>query len=296
MTSSRTWLVLYVITLVTFASCNPHPFSGGITSRLRGNGSHVPLPQLYRDLALEDIPTTISEDVILTLEPRTRYGYRFGRPVSWLLTSPVTRTFLRLFNGSIAKFPLILHWGLLISDEPPYNGTRRLPRPGKSVPRPETGIIFELRNSVNTGLIYLDVMRWDNYEYREDKIKFLGKLNQTDEELIKIGRAYIQHVGREGFHGFYRNCQIFTSWYAKALWPKVPLSIRADQLFGKIIWWFKDWNRTIKWGLNKVRGRLGLRVKKEVKLDSSAEFIEVEELLNGGSKSEMKNSDKVEAV
>jgi hypothetical protein len=189
----------------------------------------------------------------------------------------------------MSEMPSLLHWGILISKEPPNNSSDRLPREGAKVSRPESGLIFELRNSHNTGLIYLDVKNWTSYPYRQEKVKYLGILNKTDEELITIGRAYIQQVGREGFHNFFRNCQIFTSWYSKALWPRVRLSTRADQLLGKGLWWFRDWNKTAKWGSNKLMGWLGFRTPNAEDLDSAADFVEMEKILSQGANSESRD-------
>lgn len=281
-------VTLFIYLYAAFASCTPTLFSFGNNSR--NSVSRIPVPELYQTLPLDDIPTTVAEDVVLSNRIRTRYGYHFGRPVTRLtrlLQNPMGK-FLKPVLGRFLSdnVPALLHWGILISNEPPYNSTGNFPRGGSNVPRPETGIIFELRNSVNTGLIYLDVKNWETYTYLPDKVKFLGPLERTDEELITIGRAYIQHVGREGFHNFYRNCQVFTSWYTKALWPKVPISKRADQLLGKLLWWFKDWKKTANWGVDKMRGFLGFRVENVEEVDSSAEFVEVEDLLSQGSSSE----------
>lgn len=112
-------------------------------------------------------------------------------------------------------------------------------------------------------------------------MRYLGTLNKTDEELIMIGRAYMQHIGKEGFHNFYRNCQHFTTWYSKALWPKVTLTQRADQIFGKALWWLKDVKKTAKWGLNKIGGWLGFPVARTEEVDSAAEFVKLEDVLNG---------------
>ena len=254
----------------------------------QNNVSTIAVPDLYENLALEDIPTTVGDDVVLSNRIRTRYGYFFGRPVTRvtrLLNHPVGKFLRPVFGRFIADVPSILHWGILTSDERPYNSTRKLPRGGTWVPRPDTGMIFELRNSANTGLIYLDVKNWETYSYRPEKVKFLGVHNRTDEDLITIGRTYIQHVGREGFHNFYRNCQVFTTWYTKALWPKVPVSKRADQLFGKLLWWFKDWKKTAKWGVEKVKSFFGFRADNVEAPDSAVAFVAVEELLSQGNSS-----------
>jgi len=166
----------------------------------------------------------------------------------------------------------------MVSTEPPYNDTSWKVRQGKNVPRPETGTVFELRNSGNTGLVYLDVTKWQNYKIRAEKVKYLGTLNKSDIELVNIGRAYIKEVGREGFHNFYRNCQVFTSWYSQALWPRTQLGTRADQLFGKMLWWFKDWKKTVKCGWDKFVNLLGFKKPVE-EVDEEAEFVPPEVLL-----------------
>jgi hypothetical protein len=292
MTSPRILVTLLVFVHIAFASCTPMPFSFGGRSRIRSNSSKIPVPELYQNLLLDDIPTTVAGDVFLSNCIRTRYGYHFGRPVdriTQLLQSSVGKFLKPVVGRFVSDVPSLLHWGILISNEPPYNSTERSPCGGSMVPRPETGIIFELRNSVNTGLIYLDVKNWETYIYQPEKVKYLGSLNRTDEELITIGRAYIQHVGREGFHNFYRNCQVFTSWYTKALWPKVTISARADQLLGKLLWWFKDWKKTAQWGIRKVKGFLGFRAENVEEVDSAAEFVEVENLLRQGSSPDGEN-------
>jgi hypothetical protein len=292
MISSRSWVVLLFSCCLTFASCNPVPFSGANERRLGRNSSRIPVTELYVRLPLEDIPTTIDEDVILSNSTSIRYGYLMGRPVTRVLANPLGKFLQPILGRFLSDIPSILHWGILISKEPPvsYNITGKLPRIGTRVARPETGLIFELRNSANTGLIYLDVKNWTTYIYRQDKVKYQGILNQTDEQLITLGRAYIQHVGREGFHNFYRNCQIFTTWYIKALWPKASISTRADQLLGKMLWWFKDWKKTFKWTADKVKGWLGFRVNNVEEIDSSAEFVDVPDLVDERSGSEPDNN------
>lgn len=280
---SRLLVSLLVYCYLTTASCTPMPFSFGNGPRRRNNLSTIAVPELYQNLALEDIPTTVGEGVVLSNRIRTRYGYFFGRPVTRIarfLNSPVGKFLRPVVGRFLDDTQSILHWGILTSEEPPYNSTRKHIRGGTWVPRPDTGMIFELRNSANTGLIYLDVKNWETYSDRPEKVEFLGVHNRTDEELITIGRTYIQHVGREGFHNFYRNCQVFTTWYTKALWPKVPVSKRADQLFGKLLWWFKDWKKTAKWGVGKLKFFFGFRAHKVEEPDSAAEFVKVEELLS----------------
>lgn len=273
------WVSLLLCWGSPLVSSTPIPFPDAATPH--GNGSKIPVQTLYRNLPLVDIPTTIAEDVFLSNNSDKRYGYYFGRPVDRFFRIPVIGFIVKpIIRHLMSEMPPLLHWGILISTRPPNTSSEILPREGVKVSRPDTGLVFELRNSAKTGLIYLDVKNWTSYPYRPRKVKYLGTLNKTDDELITIGRAYIQQVGREGFHNFYRNCQIFTSWYSKALWPRVPLSTRADQLFGKGVWWFRDWKKTAKWGSNKAMGWLGFGTPNAEKLDSEAEFVEMEKILS----------------
>ena len=242
---------------------------------------NIAVPDLYEALALEDIPTTFEAGIVLVRSNETRYGYQFGRPPDTMLRilkSPAKIVLKPLFGKVLNNSAPFHHWGLLFSFEPPSNRTNSTEEVGHIVPRPENGIVFELRNSANTGLIYLDVKRWENYTYRPEMVKFLGTLNRTDIELVNIGRAYIQHVGRKGFHDFYRNCQIFTQWYASALWVQPQLPTRMDQLLGKFIWWFKDWSMTARWVWKKVINFLGFS-NNGPEVDSSAAFVPVDQLV-----------------
>jgi hypothetical protein len=272
---STLWILLLAVLKET--SCSPIPFSDGIKP-----GSRIPVQNLYRTISLEDVPTTVDEDVILTDMNNTRYGYFIGRPVERIFKIPLGKIVQPVVGRIMSTMPPLLHWGLLISTEPPkeHLETGILPESGKKVGRPDGGLILELRNSINTGLVYLDVKNWTNYSYRQNTVRYLGSLNQTDQELLTIGRAYIQQVGRGGFHNFYRNCQHFTEWYAKALWPEVSLVQRIDQVFGKILWWFKDWKKTAKWGSNKVKAWLGFPVAKYEEVDASTKYVDIMELLN----------------
>jgi hypothetical protein len=243
--------------------------------------STIDVPDLYSILPLEDVPTTFEEGIVLNRSNETRHVYQFGRPPEGLikaLNSPFGLVLKPLFGKVINDTTTFHHWGILISSEEPFNRTNITLQVGHMVRSPETGTVYELRNSDNTGLVYLDVKKWETYIYRASKVKFLGTLNRSDIELVNIGRAYIQHVGREGFNNFYRNCQIFTAWFEQALWPRPPLSTRADQLLGKFIWWFRDWKKTAKWGWGKVTNLLGISSHVE-EVDSSADFVPVDELL-----------------
>jgi hypothetical protein len=98
-------------------------------------------------------------------------------------------------------------------------------------------------------------------------------LNRTDDELIAIGRALIKEIGLDGFYNVYRNCQHFTTWYIKELWPERPsISARANQLLGKLLCWPRDWKKTVKWGTNKIKGWIGLKVENMEELDSKTHF------------------------
>jgi hypothetical protein len=270
----------------------PFPLSGGD----KPASKMVSHKEFYPTLLVAEIPTIIDEGVVLSNHTdHIRYGYFIGRPVDRMFRGPVANFLKHTFLAkAMAHIPPLLHWGILISDEPPleYSVTGTLPHAGSMVPRPDFGTIFELRNSVTTGLVSLDVKNWTSYPYRQDKVKFLGPLNKTDYELITIGRAYIKQVGKEGFHNFYRNCQHFTAWYIQSLWPKVGSTTRADQLLGKLLWWFRDWRRTARWGADKVKWWTGFKVSKTEEVDSSAEFVELEELLRQDSRaghSDVKN-------
>jgi hypothetical protein len=279
-------LVVFLLFL-TITSSAPVAFSGG---EKPGKGPKIPVPQLYRNLTINEIPTTIAKGLILQLkdqgETKIRYGYFVGRPVSRIFRGALAQYVLTIIVKILAKMPPFLHWAILITEEPPETFNGKLPKPGTKVPRPETGIVFELRNSAKTGLIYLDIRDWDTYLFRQDKLEFLGSLNKTNEEIITIGRAYIQHLALGGFHNFYRNCQHFTSWYAKALWPEYSKSpTRVDQLLGKFLWWFRDWKKTVVWGVGKIRHWLGYQIEKVEEVDSSTDFVEMTEIMKGDSKS-----------
>ena len=278
---AHVWVVsLYIMAVV---SASPISVSSGDKP---GKGPCVPVTQLYRRLPITEIPTTIENDVVLTNNTNTRYGYFVGRPVARFFRYNVGQYLLKLLSDVISSMTPLLHWAILISDERPQSVNGELASSGSKVPHPDTGIIFELRNSMQTHLIYLDVKNWSNYVYQQEKLIFLGALNYTDEQILNIGKAYIQEIGREGFHNFYRNCQHFTSWYIKALWPKPPpTATRGDQLLGKLLWWFRDWRKTGKWGANKLKAWLGLKTGNIKELDSSTEFVGMEDMLNRNSRS-----------
>src|SRR5579859_2590437 len=219
MAPTRLWLSL-LFTLTVVATCAPLPFSGG---QKPGKGPKISVPVVYPQLHIDQIPTMLALDAVLTNCPgKIRYGYFVGRPVARLFRNPFSRYLLTAIRNYLQKAPPVLHWALLISEEPPLDKDGKLlPPSGTSVPSPNTGLVLEIKNSMLTGSIYLDVKNWTTYaSTRQDKVPYLGTLNKTDDELITIGRAYIRLVGVEGFSPFYRNCQHFTTWYTKALWPE----------------------------------------------------------------------------
>lgn len=278
MASSRLRLAILLF-LTVLGTCVPFPFSGG---QKPGKGPKIPVPELYPKLHVHEIPTTFASDAVLTNCPRrTRYGYFVSRPVARLFRNPYSRYILTVIRNYIQKAPPILHWALLVSEEPTLDKDGKvLPLSGTQVPCPRTGLILELRNSARTGLLYLDVKNWTTYvTARQDKLQYLGTLNRTDDELIQIGRAYIRQVGLQGFSAFYRNCQHFTTWYIKALWPETQAATRIDQVLGKAAWWVRDWRKTLVSGLNKIRGWLGYPEHELEPMDSEIEFVTLDELL-----------------
>ena len=285
MASLQLCIVILVWYCIAFTcQANPLPFSQ--TNKPTNDMRKIPVTELYKVLPIEEVPTTIASDVRLSNKTRTRYGYSFGRPVSRverLLKTRFGSVLKPIFGKVMTDFPEILHWGLLVSTSPPWNKKERIAKLGKWVPSPEDGIVFELRNSGNNNLVYLDIKNWTSYENAPPKVKYHGSVNKTDMELMSMGEAYIKQVGIKGFSNYYRNCQVFTSWFVQALWPKVPTAKRFDQLFGKALWWFKDWKKTARWGSSKLKGLLGFRVDKVEEVDSEASFVPVEEILNGGS-------------
>jgi hypothetical protein len=251
----------------------------GLPSPFQSDGkSYISVPDLYEGLRLDEVPTTFEDGLVLSRSNETRYGYHFARPVDSLIrvmNGPLKFIMLPIFGKMINTTISFQHWGLLVSDEPPVNGTAE---PGTVIPAPTNGTVFEPRNSGNTGLLYLDVKNWSKYWWRPKMVRYLGPLDRTDVELVNIGRAYIQHMGREGFHNIYRNCQIFTTWYSEALWPQPALPRRVDQMCGKFWWWFKDWESTLKYMWKKSGNILGANNELR-ELDSSIEFVPLKELV-----------------
>jgi hypothetical protein len=266
--------------LLSFYLIHAAPISrssgSGKSHHAKGNKT-LPIEELYQLLPIDEVPTTVAKDVILFNISTTRYGYSFGRPVDTII-SPSVSPFLKPFLGALFNIPALLHWGIIVSTELPsgYN-TTHLPSGGTSVPAPSSGTVFELRNSVNKGLVYLDVLTWESYPKRSPNAYFHGSLNKTDEELIRIGQVYIREIGRKGYNTIYANCQVFTSWYVQALWDtKTPR--RGDQSLGKLVWWFRDLGKTFNVLVGKLKGIVGFRGGEKV--DSDVEFKEAEELLS----------------
>src|SRR5271156_800036 len=259
MADALRYLLLWILSVYLIqAAPTSHSSSGRQTHHSKGNKTLIPTEQLYELLPVDEVPTTVAKDVFLFNISTTRYGYSFGRPVDTLI-NPSVSPFLKPFLGGLFNVPALLHWGVLISTEIPvgYN-TTHLPVGGTTVPAPSTGTIFELRNSVNKGLVYLDVLTWESYPKRSPHVYFHGTLNKTDEELITIGRVYIREIGRKGYNTLFANCQVFTSWYLQALWDtKIPR--RGDQSLGKLVWWFRDLGKTVKVLFGKLWGIVGLR-------------------------------------
>jgi len=279
---SRLLLVMFVcisISGLVHAIPIPPPVPRSLDS---GNEKVTPeklkIKEVYKVLPLEDVPTQVDTDVLLTNETIIRYGYSFGRPIEPLVEMKFTKA--PLLGKLVKEVPALLHWGLLVSNEPPNNST--LTPEGTTVLPPSTGTVFELRPNVTEGLVYLDVKNWETYRHtyhgRPKKVKFHGPLNHTDAELIDIGRAYIREIGQRGFNIYYSNCQIFTSWYVRALWPDTKVPKRADQAMGKFLWWFKDWKNTVNHFYNKIKGVLGFS-NNGVPLDSDVAFKDAEGLL-----------------
>ena len=295
MSSARFYLIVLICCFTALVSSTPLPFSG-IETKSDANDTvcdKIPVTELYRVLPIEEVPTTIASDVRLSNKTRTRYGYSFGRPVSRIdrfLNNRLGAIFKPLVGKVMGEFPEILHWGVLVSTSPPFDKRGNIAKVGNWIPSPKDGIIFELRNSGNNNLVYLDIKNWTSYQGAPPKVKYHGRLNKTDMELMNMGEAYIKQVGIKGFSNYYRNCQVFTSWFIKALWPEVPTAKRFDQLFGKALWWFKDWKKTAKWGTNKLKGFFGFRVENVEEVDSEAEFVPVEEILSSASGSDTDGS------
>lgn len=272
--------------LLAFCSCcllqlaAGYPLSGSIFEKYKlGEDTKIPVSELYRSVTLSDIPTTVDNDVILFNRTDLRYGYLVGRPVERLIRNPVMVTLKPLITGLMGGVDELMHWAVVISKKAPNDNPNNLPPSGTEVEQPINGTVFELRHSDNTGLVYLDLKNWSNYVYRLPTVRYLGTLNKTDEEVLFIGRLYMQHVGREGFHNFYRNCQVFASWFARALWPDVQLASRADQAAGKFLWWFYDPKKTFRVGRKKILDLLGYETNEIEDLDIRAKFVPIAELL-----------------
>jgi hypothetical protein len=259
-----------LVHLIASGLCLPSPF--------QSHRQYTSVPELYEGLTLDEVPTTFEEGLVLRKSNDTRYGYHFARPVDSIIrfmNGPLKLIILPFFGKVINSTISFQHWGILVSDESPLNGTVE---PGTVIPAPKNGTVFEPRNSGNTGLIHFDVKNWSTYWWRPKTVRYLGTVNHSDVELVNIGRVYVRHMGREGFHNIYRNCQIFTTWYAKALWVQLALPRRADQMWGKFWWWFRDWGKTLKYVWKRSGNFLGASNGIE-ELDSSIEFVPVEKLI-----------------
>jgi hypothetical protein len=267
----RVVTTLVLVYLIVSAFCLPAPF--------QSNGKpYVSVPDLYKGLRLDKVPTTLEDGLVLSASNDTRYGYHFARPVDSIIrvmNGPLKVIIVPIFGKLINCTVSFQHWGILVSDESPPTGRKE---PGTASPAPTNGTVFEPRYSGSTGLLYLDVKKWPTYWWRPQTVRYLGTLNRTDIELVNIGLAYIQHMEQGEFHNIYRNCQIFTSWYAKALWPHPALPMRVDQMRGKFWWWFRDWGRTLTHVQKKFGNFLGANNDVD-ELDSSIQFVPIEELL-----------------
>jgi len=267
------WCIIVLLLYTSTSACTPVPLSWDDRPIEQPD---VPLSEWYPYIPIDDVPTLIANDVIISNDttPRLRYGYFVGRPVARFLKPQIVKYVPPAAMKAVLKMPPFLHWAVLVSEEPPISKDGYLADKQTEVTAPATGLILEMRNHMADGKIYLEVQNWQSYKYRTPKVKFLGPLNYTDAQLLFIGRAYVQLIAREGFHTFYRNCQHFTTWYIKALWgADICTATRGDQLLCKLLWWFKDWNETAIWGANKVRGWLGYQVGVLEELDAITEFV-----------------------
>jgi hypothetical protein len=278
MSKSLSLISVYICCVIGLIAARP--LSGSIFEKYKlGEDSKIPVSELYNSVALKDIPTTVADEVVLFNRTELRYGYLIGRPVERVINNPVIMTLKPLISAVLGHIPELMHWGVVISKDAPNDDPENLPASGTDVLQPVNGTVFELRNSGNTHLVYLDVKDWPNYVYRLDTVRYLGTTNKTDEELISIGRLYIQQIGREGFHNFYRNCQVFSTWFAKALWPEAPLTRRADQAAGKFLWWWYDPKKTFRVGKKKILDWLGYEMNEIENLDIRSKFVPVEDLM-----------------
>src|SRR5579862_4677155 len=281
----RFWVRFWLIGLCCYLPFSAgHPIDGFVSKRKIAGGDKIPVSYLYSSVPLNNIPTTVADDVVLFNRTDTRYGYFIGRPVERIIRNPIVKKLKPLISAVLGSTPPLMHWGVLISKEPPVQDLSQLPKSGDLVvQRPVNGTVFELRNSGNTGLVYLDVKNWPTYVYRLDTVKYLGTLNKTDEELLYIGRVFIRHIGQHGFHNFFRNCQVFATWFSKEIWPDAFLATRADQFAGKCLWWWVDPKKTLRVGKKKLLELFGYETNEIEDLDIRNQFKPVKELVEMNS-------------
>jgi hypothetical protein len=248
-----------------------------------GNEIHVDVPSEYQGHGLEQVPIHAYQNVYLTNDTTTRYGYFLGRPVRRVFSGKIGEFFQSLVGRLIGRMPPLLHWAILITSQPPptkhqdfdYSGeidpTQAI---GERFPAPDTGLVVELRHDAKTDMTSLNLKNWTHYQWRPESAMYLGPINKTDTEVITIGRVYLRYLLQGGFNDYRRNCQHFTAWYIQALWPDAPVpGPRVDQLFGKLLWWGVDWKKTKTWMLGKIYG------EEVEELDSDLEFVKLEDLL-----------------
>jgi hypothetical protein len=248
-----------------------------------GDEIHVDVPSEYQGHDLERVPIHAYQNVYLTNDTTTRYGYFLGRPVRRIFRGKVGEFFQSLVGGLIGRVPPLLHWAILITSQPPpiegqyidYSAETDTSRAiGEQFPAPDRGLVVELRHDSKTGITSLNLKNWTHYQWRPERAMYLGPINKTDTELVTVGRVYLRHLLQGGFNDWRRNCQHLTAWYIQALWPDAPVpGPRVDQLFGKLLWWGVDWKKTKAWMLAKIRG------EDVEELDSGLEFVKLEDLL-----------------
>jgi hypothetical protein len=273
---------LILIALLSILCASAPPFLEYV-KEANGETIQIGMPNKYDGLALENVPISQDDNVILTNHTRVRHGYFLGRPVRRIFGGKLGEYFQAFVGGIIGHFPPLLHWAVVVTDELPQT---KLDDPtldiGKDLLRPDTGLVIELRHDAKTDIVSLNLKNWTTYSWHPKKAMYLGSVNKTDTELITVGCIYIHEIIHGKFHGFRRNCQHFTSWYIQAIWPKAPVpGPRVDQLLGKMLWWPVNWGKTRRWMWAKVRGRFLSRHGEEdvEELDSDTKSMTVEDLL-----------------
>jgi len=253
----------------------------GEVQEAAGEKVQNPTPDEYHGLSLEQIPVTQHDNVYLANDTRVRYGYFLGRPVRRFFKGKVGEVFQSVVGGVLERFPPLLHWAVLITDElPATENDHPTSDIGDKLSSPSTGLVIELRHDAITDIVSLNLKNWTTYQWRPERLIYLGPVNRTNAELITIGQIYIREILRGGrFHTFRRNCQHFTTWYIHAIWPDVPLpGPRVDQLFSKLAWWPVNWGKTGTWMWAKFT-RLFNGRKDTEEVDAATKFIKVEDLL-----------------